>query len=344
MSIDVILSDLMGIASPTGFGSIMRSQVANKIAPLVDSVEEDIRGNVICSKYASTSEKKTVALVAHYDQVGMIVTHIEESGLIRFGLIGVIDTQLFRGHKVQIFHRGRSVYGVVGVLPSNMRKEGEKKDVDTSDMWIDIGTRSREETLKFVSIGDFITWDSQSLKMANDIFSGCACDNKAGMAAVISVLEKLQHTKLSCNLITIFTSKEEIGFRSVTLAIQKTKPDIVIVVDTGHATDYPLVKKAKYGDVRIGEGCIIPIGMDTNNDLQDQLLQICDGLSIKCQCVALSEPSGSDANAIDRSDADCKIGMVLIPCRYMHSPIEVVSLRDINAVSDLLKSFCINLS
>lgn len=340
MNIDSIISDLLEIASPSGFEDKIREYVKMAVSPHVDSVMEDVRGNLICKKFSSAPNAKTIALIAHYDQVGMIVTHIEESGLVRFASIGVIDTQLQRGHVVQILHKGTIIRGVIGALPSNMRKDFDRKDTDASDLWIDLGTKSRVDTQALVSVGDPIIWESPKIFLSNNLLAGCACDNKAGVTALIKIAEMMRNQKPPCNVITIFSSKEEVGFRGISTAIIETKPDVSIVIDNGHATDYPLVKKAKYGNVEVGSGCIIPITMDCNHEIQEMLLHTCIINKIKSQCIAISEPTGTDANAIEKSGVQCKIGMVLIPCRYMHSPIEIVSMDDIDSVSNLLVSFC----
>lgn len=336
-----VLEELLSIASPSSYEHLLRARIKSMLQPYADKVVEDVRGNLMCYRYASNAQcAPKIAFVAHMDQIGMIVTYVEDSGLIRFATIGGIDTQLLKGRMIQIIHKDTIIYGVVGSIPVHMRKDNDRKELDINELWIDIGTKSKNETLSKVAIGDPIAWYSPNIVLNEDIVTGCSCDNKAGVVALIKTLEKIHYSKLDCNYIFVFTSQEEVGSRGVSTAIQMLKPDISIVVDVGHATDYPHIKKSKYGNILVGDGCIIPFGVGINREIQDDLVKVCSSNSIKYQNYAVSEPSGTDASMIEKIGIDSAIGLVQIPCKYMHSPIETVSISDIDSVSNLFVSYC----
>lgn len=341
MNTGQVFQELLSFASPSGSEHLIADYIKKIVRPYVDEIAEDARGNLLCYKYATTSMcNKTIAFVAHMDQIGMMITFVEDSGLIRFATIGAVDPQSIRGRLVQILHDNTIVYGVVGSMPVHMRKDCEKKDFDISELWIDIGTNSKEETISKVNIGDYVAWYSPSLCLNDEIITGCSCDNKAGVTALIKAMELISKTALNNNIVFVFSSQEEIGSKGISTAIKRITPDISIVVDVGHATDYPCVKKAKYGSIKVGGGCIIPFGLGINKEIQSGILQMCINNNYLYQNLAMPDSSGTDANMIEKIGMECTIGMMLIPCRHMHSPVEMVSVRDIEIVGEICASYC----
>lgn len=341
MNTGQVFQELLSFASPSGSEQLVADYIKKKVHPYADKIFEDARGNLLCYKYATTSMcNKTIAFIAHMDQIGMMITFVEDSGLIRFATIGAVDPQSIRGRLVQILHENTIIYGVVGSIPVHMRKDCEKKDFDVSELWIDIGTCSKEETLSKVNIGDYVTWYSPSLCLNDDIITGCACDNKAGVTALIKAMEIISETVLKYNIVFVFSTQEEIGSKGISTAIKRITPDVSIVVDVGHATDYPCVKKAKYGNIKVGGGCIIPFGLGINKEIQSDILQSCLNNNYPYQNLAMPDNSGTDANMIEKIGMDCSIGMILIPCRHMHSPVEMISVKDIDTVGVICASYC----
>lgn len=341
-----ILKLLVETPSPCGYEDNIQTKISDILTPFVDSIELDVQGNLIAYKYSKSQNAKTLMLVAHADEIGLMVQHIEDNGYIRFSKIGGIDVQILKGRKIIVLHDGAEVPGVIGVRPIHMENENSKSKLDISDLWIDVGTCSKSETESFISVGDPILLASSYTALNNDMVSGRACDDKAGIAAVIKSLSILNENQYKCqyNIAIVLSVQEEVGSCGATIATNKIKPDIGIAIDMTHATDYPTINRAKYGEIGLGKGVVIPIGTDLSCVIQKKMKQIAKQNDIMFQPQALPGHSLTDAHAVHIANNGCMSGLLSIPCRYMHSPIEVVSLNDIDYTARLLAEFCHNIS
>lgn len=221
-----------------------------------------------------------------------------------------------------------------------MKRNGNNRDLEESDLWIDIGISDKDEVEKLISIGDCIVIDAPLVELPNQLISSRACDNKAGVVSLIRMLDLIKDDVFGNNIIVVFSAQEEVGLRGAKTATYSASPDVCIAVDVAHATDYPTVNKSKYGDVRIGKGPVIPVGSDLTPCMQKELKNISQNLGLDYQLLALSGCSGTDINAVQVTKAGCATGLISIPCRYMHSPVEIVSLSDIESVAQILAEFC----
>ena len=275
MDMSEILQMLVSVPSPSGFEASLKQVIKSLAGSCVDEYVEDIHGNLICYKYGDNPLCcKTLMLVAHMDEVGLMVSYIEESGFIRFVRIGGVDLRLLKGRNVKIIHEGDTVQGVIGSLPVHLRRNGDNKDTDESDLWIDIGVSGREEVEKIVSIGDCIVLDSSFIRMPDNLIASRSCDDKCGLAALIKLLQSLSEEKNNVNIAVVASVQEEIGLRGAKTASYSVSPDLCIAVDVAHATDYPTISKAKYGDIRLGRGPVVPVGSDFTPSVQEKLRQI----------------------------------------------------------------------
>ena len=337
-----IIKELTSIPSPSGFEENAQSAVKKIISPYVDEVTDDVQGNLICRRFAKTTKfAKNIMLMAHIDEVGMMVTHVEPSGFIRFSKIGGVDPQLLQGHRVIILHNNSYVNGVVGALPIHMKnKDIQKSSLQFTDLWIDIGAVNREEAFQKIQIGDPIIIDNTTIVLSDDVISSRACDDKAGVAALLLTAKMLKGKDLSNNIVFVTSVQEEIGMRGAIVASYNIQPDVCIVIDVTHATDYPSVQKSQYGEINIGAGVAIPVGSDLSVSMQHKLIELATKMGIPFQRFALPGASGTDAHAAQVSRGGCLTGLVSIPCRYMHSPVECVSPNDVKKVAELLTAFC----
>ena len=341
MELTNILRNIFSVISPSGYEQAISYIIKKYASDFVDSIAEDALGNLICSKYSKEPQiSKTIMFVAHMDEIGLMVSYIEESGFIRFTRIGGVDLMLLKGRGVKIVHNGVEISGVIGTIPIHMRRNGGNKDIDDSDLWIDIGITGKEEVEKLVSIGDCIVIDTPFVEMPNQLISTRACDNKSGVVALLRMLELIKDSVFESNIVVVFSVQEEIGLRGAKTVTYAVEPNVCIAVDVAHATDYPSVNKARYGDIRIGQGAVIPVGSDLTTSIQTVLKSISQDLGLNCQLLALSGCSGTDVNAAQVTRAGCATGLISIPCRYMHSPVEVVSFSDIENVAQILAEFC----
>ena len=309
------------------------------------SYEIDTIGNIVFQKTGKGD--KVLMLVAHYDEIGFSVKYIDDNGYIYFSPVGGIDVSILRSQKVVIKHNGSYVCGVIGVKPVHMRDLGRNRhsEIDVSDLWIDIGVADKEIVEDLVSVGDLISFPSNYTDLNNDVFTSKSIDDRVGVAALLSVYEKIKNDDVNFKSIYfVLSSQEELGLRGARVAGYTINPDGCIAIDVTHATDYPTVNKHKYGDVKINKGAVIPTGSNFCTSLQKELKELAVKFNIPFQVESIPNYSGTDISEIQLSRGGCESGLISIPCRYMHTPVEMASYGDIQCVVDILSSFCVNMS
>jgi len=272
-----------------------------------------------------------------------MVKYIDELGFVRFSKIGGIDTNALAGLRVIIYHNGEKVQGIIGKKPVHMKIADDKeknKSTEIGELWIDIGASSKEEAEKMVSVGDIITFEPSFITLPNNLVVCKSADDKVGLLIMTAVLKNLVQYKTDVNLYIVSSVQEEIGLRGAITATYSVNPDVCIAIDVTNATDFPNVNKNIFGDIKLNSGVVIPIGANFNTNLQTQLRKIADENKINYQVEALPENSRTDAGAVQISRGGVVSGLISIPCRYMHSPIEIVSKMDVCSAINLLTEFC----
>lgn len=335
-----ILKRLVAIPRPSGYENEAKKCFIEMVTPFVDNCYEDIHGNVIAKR--SGKSDKTIMLIAHIDEIGLVITYIEDNGFLRFNIIGGCDLSLLFGRKVIINHQGRQTVGVIGAAPIHLRKHesnGRNGDIEVSDMWIDIGASCKDDAEQYVSVGDYLVFDSSLATLNGSYITSRGLDDAVGIVTLIEVLSKLPK-ELDYNICLVASIQEEIGLRGAITAAYTVRPDVCIAVDVTHATDYPSMNKSKYGDIRLGEGCVIPFGADMTPNIQNKLRHIAKENQIPFQTEVCPMRSGTDIHSVQVVRGGCATGLLSIPCRYMHTPIEVVSIYDIQSTTELLAKFC----
>lgn len=307
--------------------------------------EIDAIGNILFQK--TGKGEKVLMLVAHYDEIGFSVKYIDDNGYIYFSPVGGIDVSILHGQKVVIKHNGSFVNGVIGVKPIHMRDSGRNRhnEIDISDLWIDIGVTDKEIVENLISVGDQISFSSNYTDLNNDVFTSKSIDNRVGVATLLSVYKKIKNKDVNFKSICfVLSSQEELGLRGARVAGYTIKPDVCIAIDVTHATDFPTINKHKYGDIKINKGAVIPIGSNFSNSLQKELKVLAGKCNILYQIESIPNFSGTDISEIQLSRGGCVSGLISIPCRYMHTPVEMASYGDVQCVIDILSLFCVNMS
>ena len=306
--------------------------------------EQDVIGNVVFVKEGYG--EKSLMLVAHYDEIGFSVKYIDDSGFIYFSANGGVDASILSGQRVIITHEGHPIYGVIGAKPIHMinnTRNSNNKSIDISDLWIDIGVTEKTDITKIVSVGDAISFQPFCVDLRAGVFTSKSVDNRVGVALLFSLYEKLRNIDINYKKIYfVFSSQEELGLRGARIAGYNIKPDICIAIDVTHATDYPTINKNKFGDIRLNRGAVIPLGSNFTPSLQKELRSIAKDNNIPYQIESLPNHSGTDISEIQLSRGGCVSGLISIPCRYMHTPIEIASYKDIKSVEDILFKYCCN--
>lgn len=338
LSID-ILKDLLLIPSPSGDETTIINKVETHLKDLVDDVFRDVCGNLIAIKRGKTNRK--LMLSAHADEVGMMVTYIDDDGFLYFQELGGIDTNLLPGQRVEIHNHQGIVYGIIGKKPPHLQnREAKAKDFEAEDLWIDIAANSKVDAETRVEVGDFITYQTQPIGLNDNVWTSKSLDDKVGLLTLIEVAKSLKDKQPAMNVYFVASVQEELGARGVRTATMNIQPDYGIAIDVTHATDYPTCSPQKSGEIKIGNGVVIAKGPNIEPSLERKLIDLAKQYEIKYQIEPIAHPTGTDANFIQVSGKGVKTALLSIPCRYMHSPNEIVSLLDIAEGVKLLTSLC----
>ncbi len=325
------LCDAHGIS---GYEDEVREVVKAELESYVDEIRVDKLGNLICVKNGSEFKEM---VCAHMDEIGFMVKSIDEKGFIRFAPIGGWFSQIALGQRV-ILHGERKVYGVVGCKPPHvMRDEEKKKAVEFRDMFIDVGARSRDEVREMgIEIGTPITIDRELVRMGDRV-TGKALDDRAGLAVMI---EALKRTKSTATIYAVATVQEEVGLKGARVSAFALEPDVALALDVCVATDFPGAESI-HMDVKLGSGPVITIvdasgrGLIASKNVVRWLRETAEELKIPYQ-LEVAEGGTTDATAIQLTKEGIPSGVVSVPARYIHSPVEVVDLKDLENSANLV--------
>ncbi len=335
------LKTLLETPSPSGYEGELQQVVRDYVKGFADEVRTDLHGNVIVVKNPDCPLR--VMLAGHCDQIGLIVQHIDDEGFLYVQPIGGWDPQMLIGQRMTVWSAGGPVLGVIARKPIHLLTEEERKQVPKmKDLWLDIGATNKDEAASAVRIGDPVTVALGFHALRNNLAVSPAMDDKAGCWVVIEALRRAcqgASKKLACGLYAVSTVQEEIGLRGARTSAYGVDPQIGIAVDVAHATDCPTIEKKEEGDIRLGRGPVIHRGPNMNHKLVERLIQAADQNQIAYQLAASAKATGTDANAIQINRAGVAAGLVSIPNRYMHSPVEMISLDDADRAADLLARF-----
>lgn len=335
-----ILKDLLMTPSPSGSEQPIIKKMAMFLKDYIDELTIDNYGNLIAFKYGANSNKKLM-LAAHADEVGMMVTHIDNNGFLSFQEIGGIDTNLLPGQRVEIHNHQGVVTGIIGKKPIHLQdRDAKAKDYDAEDLWIDIAAKDKEEAESKVEVGDYITYQTQPVVLQHDVWTSKALDDKVGLLTLVEVAKALDGKQPAMDVYFVASVQEELGARGIRTAALGINPDYGIAIDVTHATDYPTCSPQKSGEIKVGNGIVIAKGPNIDKTIGRKLIDLAKQQNIKYQIEPIARPTGTDANFMQVSGTGVKTALLSIPCRYMHSPNEIVSLVDVNEGVRLLTHFC----
>ncbi len=312
-----ILTDLDGVS---GNEKAVRDIILNEISPFCTEIKTDNMGNLICFKKGKLGGK-TALLSAHMDEVGFIISKITEEGFLKFETVGGIETSILLSQKV----RKGDLKGVISLKAIHLlSKEEREKPFKESELFIDIGAKSKIEAEKYVSVGDYFAFDSEYISQG-DMIKAKALDDRVGCCILIDALKK----DWDANLICTFVVQEEVGLRGAKAAAYDLKPDFAIVVEGTSCNDLPDVKD--YQRVTcFGGGVAISImdsGSVANSALVSKITRLADDNKIKWQYKA-STRGGNDAGAISISGGGIKTVSLSVPCKYIHSSVSCMNKND----------------
>lgn len=311
---------------------------SNAIKSLVSDVYTDSLGSIIAHK---SGEGKRLMLIAHHDVVRLMVSYIDDKGFVYVKPAGCIDISVLPARRVVIRHEDKRIIGIIGKKPVHLIREEQSSKVTYENLWIDIGAKSQSEAMQMVSKGDYAYFCSEYEELPNNLITGSYLDNQVGLNVLLKLAEQLDKEEISWDVYFVASNHEEIGMRGASVVAQSIKPDVCICVDVSHATDYPTMNVFSDGDIKLGEGCVLAKGPDIYPTLFNSLEGIAVKHKIMYQVEVSPYPTGTDVNVIQLSGLGVKTAVVSIPCRYMHTPHEVCSKKDIeSAIRIIFEYMC----
>lgn len=288
-------------------------------------------GNVI-GHFGTKNDRPTLVLDAHIDQIGMIVTYITEDGFIKVGNLGGIDRRLLPAQPV-IVHGKKDVKGVICSVPPHLSDGSEVPSFN--DVAIDTGF-TKSELEKIVSLGDVVTFDVKCRQLLNNRVTGGAFDDRSGMTAILYALDLLRNKPLNYNVTVIFSAQEELGERGAKIGAFEINADIALAVDVSFA--YAVGEdEMKCG--KLGKGAMIGISPSLSRRISDSLINTAKSNNIPYQIEVMNGLTSTNADQYSVSRTGAESCTISIPLRNMHTPVEVIDLKDIELTGELISQF-----
>jgi endoglucanase len=338
----VLLDKLLRAGAPSGYEG-PAAEVWREAASFAEVSVDGIGSTIARVGEASP----LLAVVGHIDEIGLIVTHVDEKGFLWFAPVGGWDPQILVGQRVEVRGRDGLVPGVAGRKPIHLLEPDQrKKVVELKSMHIDIGAADREEAEALVRVGDPVVIAAEPMAVAGDRLVSRAMDNRLGAYTALESLRRCVEDKggPGGSFAAVAAVQEEIGLFGARTAAFQVRPDIAIAVDVTHATDAPGVDEKEIGSHPFGSGPAIGRGSTLSPKVFELLVETAEAEGIDYSISASGRGTSTDADVLQISRAGIPTGCVSIPLRYMHSPVEMVDLRDVEATVELLAAFAARLS
>ena len=333
MNVKNVLAKLCEIPGPAGFEEKVAEYAKTLLEPYMDETKIDALGNVIGVRRCGKENARKLLFDAHIDEIGFIVTGVEE-GFLRFSKLGGLDARVIPAAGVTVC-TDPPLYGVISVLPPHiLKKEDTEKNFKIEDLFIDVGL-TQEEAVKQIVPGTHGVISSEVRDFGDNMVCGKAIDDRVGLVAILCALELLKDSKLDVDIYVMASVQEEVGMRGATTGAYAIAPDFCVVVDVDHAKT-PDTKPVET-TVALDEGVVISRGPNMNPAMTEKLLKLAKEKKIKHQInVVPGGSSGTNARAIQISRDGVATALLGLPMRYMHSANEVISLNDIENAAKLL--------
>jgi putative aminopeptidase FrvX len=334
-----VLRSLLTATGPSGYEAAPARAFADACASFAE-VDIDVMGTAT-ARVKGTGDGPSVAFVGHIDEIGLIVTHVDDKGYLSFIGVGGWDPVILVGQRVGISTKDGVIPGVVGKKPIHLLKEDERKRAaEMKDLHIDIGAKDGDEAKAMVRIGDVAVIAADPLELPNDRYVARAMDNRLGCFVAYEAARLVAEAGgAPGEVIAVAAVQEEVTFAGARTFAHAVRPDVAIVVDVTHATDAPGIDERENGTHPLGSGPVIERGSTMHPRVFDLLAETAEAEEIPHTFSASARFTGTDADAIHLSRAGIPTGLVSLPLRYMHSPVELVQLGDVLEAAKLLAAF-----
>ena len=334
-----LLDDLLRVAAPSGYEA-PASEVWRRAAKDFAEVRSDGLGSSI-AVVGDADAHPLLAIAGHMDEIGLVVTHIDDKGFIWFGSIGGWDPQILVGQRVEVVTKDGPIAGVAGRKPIHLLEEEQrKKVVELKQLHIDIGAEDGDAARELVRLGDPAVIACEPVRVQGSRLVSRSMDNRLGSYVALEVARRCATSdKLGCRVAGVANAQEEIGLYGARTAAYDLEPTLAIAVDVTHATDAPGIDENQEGSHHLGTGPVISRGSTLSPKVFELLAAVAADSDIPHTFQGSGNRTGTDADAIQLSRRGIPTGLVSIPIRYMHSPVEMVDLEDVEATVALLVAF-----
>jgi putative aminopeptidase FrvX len=336
----VFLKRLLDTPGPSGFEGAP-ARIWRDEAATFSTVSADVVGNSLA--VVEGAGGLTILLAGHIDEIGIIVTYVDENGFVYFEPIGGWDPQVLVAQRIRFIGRHGDVFGVIGKKPIHLIKPEEREKASKiTDLWVDVGSTSKAETLERLDIGDAGVIDARILELPNGRIVSRSIDDRIGAFVVLEALRRYAGNPGAARVVAAATAQEEIGYSGggARVAAQALDARMAIAVDVTFATDHPGIEKKELGEHNIGSGPVLTRGSIVSPVVFRLLRDTAEAMSIPFSVHAAGRFTSTDADAIHLTRHGVATALLSIPNRYMHSPNEMVSLEDLDRAADLIAEAC----
>jgi putative aminopeptidase FrvX len=340
------LRRLLTAAGPSGYERAPAAAFTDIARTFTDDVQTDLMGSVVARVGGTSPGAPVLAIVGHIDEIGLIVTHIDDDGFLSMTGVGGWDPQILVGQRLQLLTRNGPIPAVVGKKPIHLLKEDERKKVpEMRDLHIDIGAPDGDAARAAVRVGDVAVIAGEPVELLGDRVISRAMDNRLGCWIALEAARLVaEGGGAPGDVAAVGAVQEEITFGGARTTAYALRPDVAIAVDVTHATDAPGIDVKQQGKHELGGGAVIERGSTLHPAVFELLYETAEREGIAHTVQVSARATGTDADAIHISRGGVPTGLVSIPLRYMHSPVEMVQLSDIEACARLIAAFARSLS
>jgi putative aminopeptidase FrvX len=340
VAIPELLENLIRAVGPSGHEVEAALAWRDWCSRFAEEVGEDNVGSSF-ARVAGTAGGPSLAVVGHIDEIGLHISHIDDQGYLRFGQVGGWDSMVLVGQRVRLITRGGPVVGVIARKPIHLLGDEDRKKVpELKDLHIDIGAKSADEARERVRIGDVAVVDADPFEMPGGRVVSRALDNRVGCYVAARAAQLVAEAGgAPGDVVAMAVVQEETTFAGSRTSAFSHDPDSAIVVDLTFATDQPGVELGPITEHKLESGPVIARGTMLHPTISELLYETAEREGIPFTVESLGRHTGTDADAIHLARAGIPTGLVSVPARYMHSPVELASLADIEAAARLIASF-----
>ena len=329
----MLLKELTKLNGVSGCEGEVRDFIMEKIAMYADDVQIDTMGNLIALKKGTGETTKKILFCAHMDEVGFILSKIDDDGYLKFKSVGGIDERILLSKRVAV---GKNkIPGVIGIKAVHLRTPDERKAViKHKEMYIDIGAKDKEDAEKKVQLGDYIAFDSSFDELGGGKIKAKAIDDRVGCAIFIECMKK----EYVNDIYFCFTTQEETGVKGASIVAHRLRPDVAFVVEATTASDVPFLQEHEYS-ASLSKGPVLTVmdrGSISDKKLNKYIMEQAEENNIPYQ-LKQSIAGGNDARSLQVAGGSCATAVISLPCRYIHSPVSVADMGDIENMSALVK-------